>query len=89
MERNSDKLKLAKYESTEVTLSEEQHEDMSAVVNKIEEVSKDELEKVFADGDAHYVETQIRKIWITDRREQMDQFNEDQARNSMLLTLYD
>lgn len=85
MERNNDKFKLAKYESTEVTLSEEQHEDMNAVVSKIEEISKDELEKVFAEGDAHGVGTQIREIWTTDRREQLDQFNEDQARNSKLL----
>ena len=48
MERNSDKLKLTKYQNMEITLSEEQHEDMSTVVGKIEEVSKDELEKVFA-----------------------------------------
>ena len=34
MERNNDKLKLAKYENTEVALLEDQHEDMSAVVNK-------------------------------------------------------
>lgn len=85
MERNNDKFKLAKYESTEVTLSEEQHEDMNAVVSKIEEISKDKLEKVFAEGDAHGVGTQIREIWTTNRREQLDQFNEDQARNSKLL----
>ena len=85
MERNNDKFKLAKYESTEVNLSEEQHEDMNAVVSKIEEISKDELEKVFAEGDAHGGGTQIREIWTTDRREQLDQFNEDQARNSKLL----
>ena len=88
VERNNDKLKLAKYESTEVTLSEDQHEDMSAVVNKIEEVSKDCLEKIFAEGDAHGVGNKIREIWVTDRREQLEQFNEDQARNSMFLMSY-
>ena len=86
MERNSDKRKLSKYQNTEVTLSEEQHEEMSAIVRRIEEVGKDELEKVFAEGDAHGVGTQIREIWKTDRREQLEQFSEDQARNSMLFT---
>ena len=32
-ERNNDKKKLAKYEKTEVTLSDDQHEEMSAIVN--------------------------------------------------------
>ena len=73
MERNSDKKKLSKYQSTEVTLSEEQHEEMSAVVSRIDEVGKDELEKVFAEGDAHGVGAQIREIWATDRREQFSQ----------------
>ena len=86
MERNSDKRKLSKYQATEVTLSEEQHEEMSTVVNRIEEMSKDELEKVLAEGDAHGVGAQIREIWATDRREQSEQFSEDQARNSVLST---
>jgi len=38
-ERNSNKLKLAKYKSTEVTLSEEQHEDMNAVLKKLVKMS--------------------------------------------------
>ena len=70
----------------EITLSEEQYEDMSTVVGKIEEIRKDELEKVFAEGDVHGVGVQIHEIWKTDRREQLGQFNEDQARNSMVLT---
>lgn len=37
---NNDKLKLAKHESTEVTSSEDQHDKMSTVVNKLEEVAK-------------------------------------------------
>lgn len=86
MERNNDKLKLAKYESTEIALSEDQHEDMSAAVNKIEEVNKDCLEEIFAEGDAHGVGTKIREIWMTDRKEQLEQFNKDQARNSEFLT---
>ena len=71
-----------------VTLSEYQHEDMSAIENKIEEVSKDYSEKIFAEGDAHGVGNKIREIWVTDRREQLEQFNEDQARNSMFLMSY-
>jgi len=85
MERNSDKRKLSKYERTEVMVSEEQHEEMTAVVNRIEEISPHELEKVFGEGDAHGVGSQIREIWTTDRREQLERFSEDQARNSKFL----
>jgi len=73
---------LAKYEKTEVTLSDDQHEEMSAIVNEIEEKSRDELEKIFAEGDTHGVGTQVREVWITDKRQQLDQFRADQQRNS-------
>ena len=69
-------------QSTEVTLSEEQYKEMSTIVSRIEEISKDELEKAFAERDAHGVGAQM---WITDK-EQLKQFNEDQARNSKLFT---
>ena len=69
-------------QSTEVTLSEEQYKEMSTtIVSRIEEISKDELEMVFAEGDAHGVGAQM---WITDKGEQLKQFSEDQARNSKL-----
>lgn len=80
-ERNNDKIKLSKYENTEVTLADNQHDDMCNVVKTIEEVGEDELEKVFAEGDAHGVGDKIREVWLTDRRQQLEQFNADQARN--------
>ena len=80
-ERNNDK-KLAKSENTEVTLADEQHEEMSAIINKIEEVGKDDIEKVFAEGDSHGVGKEIREVWMTDKRQQLNQFKADQARNS-------
>jgi len=83
-ERTKDKAKLSKFEKTEVTLDEEQHDEMCNIVNKIEEVGKDELEKVFAEGEAHGVGAQIREVWVTDRRQQMDQFKADQAKNGEL-----
>ena len=38
-ERNNDKIKLCKYEKTEVTLADEQHDDMCNVMNTIEVVT--------------------------------------------------
>ena len=54
---------------------------MCTIVNKIEEVGKNDLLKVFAE-DAHGVDAQIREAWMTDKRKQMDQFKADQAKNS-------
>ena len=45
-----------------MTLSDDQHEEMSAIVNEIEEKSRDELEKIFAEGDTHGVGTQVRSL---------------------------
>ena len=53
--KSNDKKKLRKYENTEVTLADDQHEDMCNIVKTIEEVSKDDLEKLFAEGDIHGV----------------------------------
>jgi len=39
---------------------------------------------VFAEGEAHGVGAQIREVWVTDRRQQMDQFKADQAKNREL-----
>ena len=56
---------------------------MSAVVNRIEEISRDELEKGFAEGDIHGVGAQIRETWAADKRKRLEWFSEYQARNSM------
>ena len=80
--RLKDKPHHHKFEKTEITLSEEQHDEMCTIVNRIEELGKDELEKVFTDGDAHGVGSQIREVWVSNRRQQLDQFKADQTRNS-------
>ena len=61
MKRNNDEIKLTKFEKT---LAEEQHNEMCIIVDRIEEVGKDDLEKVFADGDVHGVSAQIREVWV-------------------------
>ena len=58
---------------------------MCAILNKVEEVDKAELEKVFAEGDNHGVGTQIREVWTTDKRQQLAQFKVDQDRNGEYL----
>ena len=82
MERGIDKRKLARYESTEVTLADEQHTQMCNMMNAIDEVATDDLQHIFKGGETHGVGDKLREIWTTDKREQMEQFQKDQARNS-------
>ena len=81
MERGIDKRKLAKYESTEITLADEQHTQMCDIVNVIDGTVGDDLQKIFEEGEIHGVSSKLREIWITDKRQNIEQFQQDQARN--------
>ena len=81
MERGMNKCKLARYEATEVTLAEEQHTQMSSVMDAIDQVATDELQCIFEEGEAHGVGGKLREIWTTDKREQKEQFQKDQEKN--------
>ena len=52
------------------------------VAETIDVTGKDELEKLFAKGDAHGVGGVLKNIWETDYRKQKGQFLHDQATNS-------
>ena len=81
MERGIDKRKLAKYESTEITLSDHQHTQMCDVMSTVDGVAVDELQHIFEEGETHGVSDKLREIWTTDKRDRLEQFKEDQARN--------
>ena len=66
-----------------MTLDNDQHADMCNIVKTIDEVGKDDLEKLFAEGDIHGVGDKVREVWYMDRRHQLEQFHEDQTRNGM------
>ena len=51
-ERSADKAKITKYESLEVTLDDDQSDELSSVIDKIEEQHQDELDKVIREADA-------------------------------------
>ena len=52
-ERSSDKSKLARFVDCVVTVDDEQSDDLTKVMNKIEESCSSELEEVFKDADRH------------------------------------
>ena len=59
-ERSADKAKLARYTELEVTLDDEQSNELTNVVNRIEEANADELEKIFNEADKHLVGDSVR-----------------------------
>ena len=71
MERGLDKKKLARYKNTEVTLSEEQHTQMCGVMDVVDQVAVDELQRIFEEGEAHGVSDQLKEIWTMDKRQQL------------------
>ena len=81
MEHSIDKRKLAKYENTEITLADEQHTQMYDVMNAIDGEAVDDLQKIFEEGESHGVGGKLKEIWTTDRRQRIQQFQQDQARN--------
>ena len=87
MERGLDKRKLAKYVDTELTLADNQHSQMCSVVDTINQVAVDDLQRIFEEAEAHGVGDKLKEIWTTDKREQMEQFQKDQAKNGKKLQL--
>ena len=81
MERGLDKKKLARYENTEITLGDEQHTQMCNVVDAIDRVAVDDLQRIFEEGEAHGVGDKLKEVWTTDKRQQLEQFQRDQAKN--------
>ena len=79
--RNSLARKLSKYSESEVTLNEEQHNEMYTIVERTE---NDELDKLFKEGNEHGVGELMKEIWFTDKKRQSQQFAKDQAANGNL-----
>lgn len=72
-ERFKDKKLIAKYEHVEVTLDDEQNDEMTKIVNKINDQSADTLSKLFKEAED---QGNLKAIWDNDA------FKSDQERNS-------
>jgi len=80
-ERSNMKRKLRRLDETDVTLNDEQHEEMCSIVHQI---SDEELSKVFLEGSEHGVGEMMKDIWYTDSKRQQQQFLRDQSKNGKL-----
>ena len=78
-ERTSNIRKLKKYEHNEVTLDDEQNDEMC---NIVEQIRTEDLEKLCKEGDEHGVGRIMKGLWITDNKRKRQEFNIDQVKNS-------
>lgn len=78
-QRSSNIRKLRKLEDSEVVLSDEQNEEMCAVM---EATRAEDLDKMYQEGDQHGVGSLMKTLWLTDKDCQKKQFFSDQEKNS-------
>ena len=80
-ERAKDRKLLQKYSHIELTLDDEQHDELSKLVDAIEEKGSEELENIMLDADNHGVGVAVREIWLIDKMRMKDEFDKDQKKN--------
>jgi len=84
-ERSNLLRKVEKFSQSDVTLTDEQHDEMCAIV---EGIRTEELEKIFLEGSEHGVGDLMREIWYTDSKRQKQQFLHDQSKNGKLFIIF-
>ena len=85
-ERTSNIRKLKKYEDNEVTLDDEQNNEMC---NIVEQIQTEDLEALCKEGDEHGVGRLMKDLWITDNERKRQEFSSDQAKNSKCCSIYE
>jgi len=81
-ERSADKAKLARVAELDVSLDEDQSDELTNTMKHIEEANQDELEKIFKEADEHSVGESIRAAWESNRQSTKQKFFKDQQINS-------
>ena len=80
-ERDKHRAQLQKYSHMEVTLDDKQHEELSKLMEAIEEHGEKDVETILQDADSHGVGSTIREIWDLDKQRMKEEFNHDQKTN--------
>ena len=73
-----------KYYDTELTLDDEQSDELSRLMDAIEEKGSKEVKDIMQDADSHGVGDFVREIWQMDKQRMKDEFNDDQKKNCKL-----
>ena len=82
-ERNKNRKALAKYRHMEVTLDDDQSDELVEIMDKIEEVGKTTLDEIYLEAESSGVGSSIRGIWEEDKRN-MKNLKKDQEQNSKI-----
>ena len=77
--RRTDRRKL---EYTELPLDNDQDNEMENVMSTIESTCSNQLENLFAEGEAHNVGDKLRNIWYSDKWRECTEFQRQQTCNS-------
>ena len=80
-ERSADKVKLAKYDHLDITLDDDQSDELCGVIERIEDQCHDELGKLFGEADAKSRCTgeTLRHIWQSDKPAKSEFFKDQQC----------
>ena len=86
-ERSNDKAKLSRLSEYDITLEDDQSDEVSEVLQTIEQKCSEELHAVLKEADAHSSSTgkSIRSSWERDRASHKAQFYTDQLQNGKLV----
>lgn len=87
VERCIEKKKLRKYENTEVSLDDDQSDQMAEVVDIINDKSSDTLSKMFDEAESQGKGTEVKEIWANDLRADKKEFDKDQEKNSKIIPI--
>lgn len=80
-ERAQHLIRLQKYSHTELTLDDDQHDELSKLVATIEERGTEEVEEILKEADNNGVGDAVREIWQMDKMRMKKEFNDDQGKN--------
>ena len=81
-EQSCDKAKLHKYDDLNITLEEDQCDELANVVTKLQEVAKEDLDNIFTKADVNNVGPAVRDVWESDLRKAKLEFFSDQQWSS-------
>ena len=86
-ERARDKKLIRKYERTEVTLDDDQSDEMAKIVDVISNKSSDVLSKIFEEAE-NEGKSDIKEVWMNDKRSDKAEFERDQYKNCKFVPFY-
>lgn len=80
-ERAQHLIRLQKYSHTELTLEDDQHDELSKLMVTIKERGTEEVEEILKEADNNGVGDAVREIWQMDKMRMKKEFNDDQGKN--------